>query len=70
MKHWYKVEAFDERTDFFGEKRIEFKFHMDLENAHDWAMAREVAMNKIFADIPATYEDVQRAAIVLNVRQA
>lgn len=64
--HWYNVTAFDERKDFYGERRVTFKLHMDIDNYNDIKTAREIALNKIYADEAATYEDIKLAAIVMN----
>ncbi len=64
--HWYNITAFDEKSDFFGERRVAFKLHMDINDPHDVKTAREIAINKIFEKTATTYEEVANAAVVMN----
>lgn len=47
MKKWYTVEAFNERTDFFGKNRVTFTVCADLNDWSDVKTCREVAANKL-----------------------
>lgn len=47
MKKWYRVEAYNERTDFWGKNRVAFDFCADLNDWSDVRTCREVAGNKL-----------------------
>lgn len=67
-KHWYKVTAFDESKDFYGENRVCFDFHMDLNDHNDVRTAREVAGNMINKYTRMTYDQLMNQSIVMSFK--
>ena len=47
MKKWYRIEAYNERKDFFGKNRVTFEACLDLNDWHDVRLCREEAGNRL-----------------------